>query len=199
MKSARAAREARYFAVRVIQVAKDDALCRAGFDAGGHVFVGSHLAPFGARFFLRRLQAVVTEAALFRHALVAQFHVGIRGFRGVSLPFGFPPVEPLERVRAGVDAIATADATPVDLRDGALVVFVGGGDGTNVSARRRFTLLAHYRHDIRRDIRIFAFYFGQDLHPANETPHRGEFGTAQWRVRLGSARHHARLTTRAFV
>src|SRR5512141_543154 len=117
LESARTLCHLRYFAFRVVYVAEIHCLGGAALDTSSDIIAVLQLPLFTLRNPFCFLQPVMTERALFNHADRPHRHVWIQTLLHLSGPAWPKPVEILNRVRAGVGAITTADAARIDLSD----------------------------------------------------------------------------------
>ena len=113
----------------------------------------------------RRLDALHAERALLHHADFAHRHVGIELQVERLVPRRVEEVEEPDVVRAGVGAVARADAAVVDLRVQAVLGVMAGVGRAHRLARRVVALLAHHRPELQPHVRELALPVALDANP----------------------------------
>ena len=142
-------------AVRVVGIAKDDGLGRAGSFARGHNFAVGDWAILLFRLDARVVDALHAVRALFHNAAAAHGHFRIaQQLERRRLPIlEAQEIEAAHLVGAVVRTIARADAAVVNHVVQAFGAVHGRADRANLFARRVFALLARHRLEIRLWIR----------------------------------------------
>ena len=146
---------------------------------------------------LGRLDALHAERALLHHADFAHRDVGVELQVQRLLPLRVEEVEEADVVRAGVGAVARADAAVVDLRVQAVLVVVAGVGRAHRLARRVVALLAHHRPELEPHVREVAFPVALDADPVHGAAARRLLGADRRDVVLGMAGRDAGFAARA--
>src|SRR3989454_2081501 len=190
------------FRSRVVQVAEDDRLGRAGLGTGGADVAVVRRPVLEPGLVLRRADALHTEGALLHHTLLAHRHVGVeqqleRLGPALPLPARLRVVEPVEVadfVRTVVGAVARADAAVVDLPVEPVRRVVGGVHRADRLARRVAALLAQHRCDdgADRHAALSAREVALDPHPTHLAVPRYQLFAHRGEVVFGVAGRHAR-------
>src|SRR5260370_41450732 len=124
-------RQARDFAIRIVQVAEDHGFRRAGLNAGRIELAILQIALFACGLNFRAANALHAESALFHDAHAAYGDVWIQLKVQRLLPLRIIKIEETHCVWTGVSAKARPDAAIVDLRVqafGGVITRVGGAD-----------------------------------------------------------------------
>src|SRR5208282_2626019 len=114
-------------AVGVVQIAEVHRAARATLDARRDIIALAQLPALDSRLLLGLLKPLNAERTLLDYALGAHGHVGIQVVLHILRPFRQVPVEVLYRVGAGVGAVATSDASRINLRDQPFGILVRSG------------------------------------------------------------------------
>ena len=146
---------------------------------------------------LRRLDALHAERALLHHADFAHRDVRVELQVQRLVPGRVEEVEEAHVVRAGVGAVAGADAAVVDLRVQAVFGVVAGVGRTDRLARGGVALLAQHRPELHLHVGKLALPVAFDADPVHGAAARRLLGADGRNVVLGVAGRDARLAARA--
>src|SRR5579862_4344157 len=193
------ARQARNFAIRIVQIAKDHRFRRAGLHASRIELAVFQIALFALRLNLRGANALHAESALFHDAHAAHGNVGIQLQVQRLIPLRVIEIEETYRVRTGVGAEARTDATVVDLRVQSFRRVIAGEGGTHRLAGRVVALLA--KDGLKADARVREFAFPIALHanPVLGASARGLIGAGGGDIILGMAGDYTRFAAGAAI
>src|SRR5690242_6537604 len=193
------ARQPRNFAIRIIEVAKNHGLGRAGLYARGIEFAIFQLALFAFRLNLRGANALHAKGTFFHDADAAHGDVGIELQVERLIPLRIIKIEEAHRVRAGVGAEACADAAIVDLGVETLGSVIAGVSGADGFAGRIVALLA--KDWLESDARVgeFAFPIALDANPVFDAAACSLVGSGGGDIVFGMAGDYAGFATCAAI
>ena len=194
------ARQPRHLALRIVEIAEDDGRRRARLRARRLQLAVLHLAILRLDLLFARLDPLHAERALLHDADFADRHVGIELQVKRLLPRRVEEVEEPDVVRAGVGAVARADAAVVDLRVQAFLRVMAGVGRTHRLAGRGVALLAEHGPELEPHVGELAFPVPLDREAsAWRARARPPSSPTVGDVVLGMTRDHAGFAARAAI
>src|SRR2546428_2576487 len=193
------ARQARNFAIGIIQVAEDHGLGRAGLNAGGIEPAILEVAFFALGLNLRGADALHAEGAFFHDAHAAHGDIGIQLQMKRLLPLRIEKIQEAHSIRAGVGAEARADAAVIDLRVQAFGRVITGKSGADGLAGRIVALLAKDGLEAKARVGKFAFPIALHANPVLGSAAGGLVGASGADIIFGMTGDHAGFAAGAAV
>ena len=142
---------------------------------------------------------MVAECAFLNHPFCPDGDISIQRTFHLLRPFGWVPVKVFDRVRAGRGAVATANASVINLTHESFFVDVSSIDRADLGARRIITMHARSWKKPGLDMRILPLDIGDQFDPVNGTTLGGLLRFNDCHVVLCLAGDHASLAGGAFV
>ncbi len=191
--------EARDLAFRVLEIAEHERPRRARLRARRLDLAVAQRALLGPGLDLRALDPLHAERALLHHADLAQRNVRVELQLERLVPRWVEEVEEADVVRAGVGAVARADAAVVHLRVEPVRGVMARVGGTHRLARRVVALLAHHGAELEPHVREVAFPVPLHTNPVLGPADGGLLRADRRDVVLGVTRRDARPAPRAAI